>query len=633
MVKVVKVVDAPMTGSEHVAQGKGHSDPGNGLPPNSVHAKLIDGQGRKFENNNAVPLEFNSPVKNAVHACPALSPAPASASVSIQGAAQLFPPSFAGSKGNNGGRGSHNTNSKGVGSNAKPIVAKHQLDAKTAMSDSSGDCKEKAKKVLKVASVLLDPTSSATSGCLGAPVVVSLVSSLDNDTLLSSLCPVADASNDVIETVGPLSPRAVSSPTYSAVPSIVTNRSYTPISSPVASDYNGCYVSNPSTCALAEFKAKQALDLANFTIASSVPAGQHSNHDTISLDSASGLLARIPQTPFAMHYTCEVEPAPPFTFFPDTRPASVPTFIGTPEERISPNSSEKLLLAVENGFAETRVSNRAISASVKTVISGLSSVDNRLQAFQTHTTGQITRIDSNIARVDTVLEDMVRRVAHLESTPAAPRASSAPARTRHVVTGLDHYEVRIANWPTRTRTEDAGLFVHDKIVTPSEDIPIVSVPPLGGYIPQWGMVVRFQSLEDRSIFLKDRKDKVLEFTNRLGAVSALTFKPIIPKEIAVLSDMLGYTIYLMHRQLESQPIHHKEMVRNYRVRECCLYDIPVCYYSDESGEQNYDKSEGTFTLFAANLTKTCGDKGINFDLELLIREVKNRFPDRAMKIV
>ena len=113
----------------------------------------------------------------------------------------------------------------------------------------------------------------------------------------------------------------------------------------------------------------------------------------------------------------------------------------------------------------------------------------------------------------------------------------------------------------------------------------------------------------------------------------LNFKPVIPKEIAVLTDMLGHFIFLLHRQLDSQPQHHDELIKNYRAREVCLYDIPLGFYANEDGEQNASKGGGDFAILGSNIQQVCKDHKVKLNVEHLIRDLKNRFPDRELKIL
>ena len=123
------------------------------------------------------------------------------------------------------------------------------------------------------------------------------------------------------------------------------------------------------------------------------------------------------------------------------------------------------------------------------------------------------------------------------------------------------------------------------------------------------------------------------FANKLGDERMLNFKPVIPKEIAIQSDMLGHFIYLLHRQLDDQEKHHSELIKNYHSREVCLYDIPIGYYTNGDGEQNSSKVGGSFSILGKNIQQVCGEHQIRIDLDHLIRETKRRFPDRDLTVL
>ena len=343
-----------------------------------------------------------------------------------------------------------------------------------------------------------------------------------------------------------------------------------------------------------------------------------------------------------IQYTGAIDTQPPFTFHVDSRAASVVDGtlgsprnnygsynIASPKRGASPTTLERMFTTIENGFSAQRVTAGQIDNKIDTVIADVGGVITRLSTFQNQVNQKFVDIDAKFAEYDA-------RIKALHESPpvviGAPRASSAPPR-RNVVHGVDHFEVKVSNWPSRTRTTDAEEHVKSNVLPAFGDIPITLHPPVGGYVPQFGLVLRFLSIEDRKIFLSDMAEKPSMFKNKLGVEQKLSFKPVIPKEIAVLTDMLGHFIYLMHRQLDAQPRHHEEMIKNYRAREVCLYDIPIAYYTDENGAQNLDKSGGTFTILGNNIEKVCKDKDVQIEIEQLIREVKRRFPDRISKVV
>jgi len=140
-------------------------------------------------------------------------------------------------------------------------------------------------------------------------------------------------------------------------------------------------------------------------------------------------------------------------------------------------------------------------------------------------------------------------------------------------------------------------------------------------------------MEDRSIFLKDVKEHGFAFQNKLGEERLLHFKPVIPREIAVQSDMLGSFIYLLHRELDNQEVHHAELIKNYNSREVCLYDVPFGFYVDGDGSQNLTKVGGSFAILGKNIQQICDRKKVKIDIGHLIKETKRRFPDRELKIM
>ena len=258
-------------------------------------------------------------------------------------------------------------------------------------------------------------------------------------------------------------------------------------------------------------------------------------------------------------------------------------------------------------------------------------VMQRLDSIQKDLKEDIQQVEANCKVSISSIES---RLEALEKPGASNRAQSLPAQSRRIGQSTGFIEAKVLTWPNRTRSEAAHAYIKNVCALPSlVDIPCTIIPAKGSYCSV--VIIRFEGLEDRKIWLSSIKEGSIPPFNFDGGSKQLVFKTVVPRDIAEQTDVLSSSVWYCHKALSGiNDIRNQsveaELLANYKDRELCLYDCPIACYVDTEGNQILGRSGGSFCILGSALSELGQKHGFQFDIPKWATHLSTQFKGRQI---